>query len=78
MTLSFLRKGEAGTGLKLGTYWVRTFSRLLPAAAIALLGTLAATWLFLPRQRWDSVLEQVWASLGYFQNWFLAAQAVDY
>nr|WP_269439059.1 acyltransferase family protein [Arthrobacter caoxuetaonis] len=78
MTLSFVRKGETRTGLKLAGYWLRTFSRLLPAAAIALIGTMAASWLFLPKARWDGVLEQVWSSLGYFQNWFLAAESVDY
>ena len=78
MTLSFVRKGDARTGLKLAGYWLRTFSRLLPAAAIALIGTMAATWLFLPRSRWDAVLEQIWSSLSYVQNWSLAAESVDY
>lgn len=78
MTLSFLKKGDAGLGPGLVKYWLHTFSRLLPAAATALLGTLAATWLFVPQARWHGILEQSWASIGYFQNWFLASEAVDY
>ncbi|MCC3292504.1 acyltransferase family protein [Arthrobacter sp. zg-Y1110] len=78
MTLSFLRKGDEGTGMGLVSYWLRTFSRLLPAGVTAMLGTMAAAWLFLPKARWDSLLEQVWSSLGYFQNWALAAESVDY
>lgn len=78
MTLSFLKKSDAGSGLGLVRYWLHTFSRLLPAAVTALLGTLAATWIFVPKARWDGILDQVWASIGYFQNWFLASEAVDY
>lgn len=28
--------------------------------------------------RWDSIFAQTWASLFYYQNWFLAAESVDY
>lgn len=78
MTLSFLKKSDAGSGPGLLKYWLHTFSRLLPAAVTVLLGTLAATWLFVPKARWAGILEQTWASIGYFQNWLLASEAVDY
>nr|WP_231704811.1 acyltransferase family protein [Arthrobacter gengyunqii] len=78
LTLSFVRKVEAGVPLKLGRYWLRQFKRLLPPVAVVLLGTLTATALFVPRSRWSEILSQSWASLLYFQNWVLAGESVDY
>lgn len=78
LSLSFIRKAEAGAGIQLGAYWLHVFKRLLPAAAIVLVGTLAATALFVPRYRWTEILSQAWTSLLYVQNWALAADSVDY
>jgi peptidoglycan/LPS O-acetylase OafA/YrhL len=78
LTLSFIRKVEAGKPLNLARHWLHLFKRLLPAAVVVLLGILAGTWLFLPQSRWPDVLDQAWASLLYRQNWLLADTAVDY
>ena len=78
LTLSFLRMGESGLGFKLRRYWSQVFSRLLPAAATVMLGTLAATLMFVPQSRWGEILDQTWASLFYVQNWLLAERSVDY
>ncbi|UWX96303.1 acyltransferase [Arthrobacter zhaoxinii] len=78
LSLSFIRKGEAGRGLQLGHYWTHVFNRLLPAAAVVIVGTLAATVLFVPRSRWAEIFSQAWSSLLYVQNWALAADSVDY
>lgn len=78
LTLSFVRKVEAGTPLNLIRHWLHLFKRLLPAAVVVLLGILAGTWLILPQSRWPDVLDQAWASLLYRQNWLLADTAVDY
>ncbi|MFW0769997.1 acyltransferase family protein [Arthrobacter koreensis] len=78
LTLSFVRKLEAGRALDLGRYWLHMFKRLLPAVVVVLLGILAATALFVPRSRWSEILSQTWSSLFYFQNWALAANSVDY
>ncbi|MCU1516578.1 MAG: acyltransferase [Pseudarthrobacter sp.] len=78
LTLSFVRKVEAGKPLNLIRHWLHLFKRLLPAAVVVLLGVLAGTWLILPQSRWPDVLNQAWASLLYRQNWFLADAAVDY
>lgn len=78
LTLSFLRKGESGRSFELGRYWTQVFNRLLPAAATVMLGTLAATLLFVPQSRWGEILDQTWASLFYVQNWLLAERSVDY
>jgi len=78
LTLSFVRKVESGSPLKLVSHWLHLFKRLLPAAVVVILGVLAGTWAILPQSRWPDVLEQAWASLLYRQNWLLADSAVDY
>ncbi|MBF4993666.1 acyltransferase [Arthrobacter gandavensis] len=78
LTLSFVRKLEAGRALDLGRYWLHMFKRLLPAVVVVLLGILVAAALFVPRSRWSEILSQTWSSLFYFQNWALAANSVDY
>ncbi|UPO75598.1 acyltransferase family protein [Arthrobacter sp. Helios] len=78
LTLSFVRKVEAGKALDLGRYWLHLFKRLLPAVVVVILAVLAATALFVPRSRWTAILDQAWSSLLYFQNWVLAANSVDY
>ena len=78
LTLSFVRKVEAGKSLNLLSHWLHLFKRLLPAAVVVLLGILAGTWLILPQSRWPDVLDQAWAALLYRQNWLLADTAVDY
>ncbi|MEC5190201.1 MULTISPECIES: acyltransferase family protein [unclassified Arthrobacter] len=78
MTLSFVRKVEAGKPLRLGTHWLHLLKRLLPAVVVVILGVLASTRVILPESRWADVLDQVWASLLYRQNWLLADSAVDY
>jgi peptidoglycan/LPS O-acetylase OafA/YrhL len=78
LTASFVRRLEAGGRPLLGRYWSRTFARLLPAAAVTLLGTLAITAWLIPQNAWPTIWEQAWASLFYVQNWVLATSAVDY
>ncbi|MFJ5959386.1 acyltransferase family protein [Pseudarthrobacter oxydans] len=78
LTLSFVRKAEAGRPFGLLGHWLHLFKRLLPAAVVVILGVLAGTWLILPQSRWPQVLDQAWASLLYSQNWLLADTAVDY
>lgn len=78
MTGQFTRKLESGRAPELLKYWAHLFKRLLPLIAITLVATLGATRLFLPETRWDSVFGQTWASLFYYQNWFLASESVDY
>ncbi|MFC4556043.1 acyltransferase family protein [Georgenia faecalis] len=78
LTLSFVRRVESGRPLDLGRHWLHRFKRLLPAAAVTILGTLGATWLLLPASRWTEIIDQAWASLLYVQNWLLASRSVDY
>ncbi|WP_035764551.1 acyltransferase family protein [Arthrobacter sp. H20] len=78
MTLTFVKKSDRDAPFTLRAHWVHLFKRLLPAAAVVLLGTIGASLLLLPRATWTMVLEQSWASLFYVQNWLLAAESVDY
>ena len=78
MTLSFTRKIESGTPLRLLSHWLHLLKRLLPAVVVVILGVLAGTWAILPQSRWPDVLDQAWGSLLYRQNWLLADSAVDY
>ncbi|WP_315913038.1 acyltransferase family protein [Arthrobacter sp. lap29] len=78
LTGQFTRKLESGKALELLKYWVHLFKRLLPMVVVTLLAVLGATYVFLPESRWSSIFGQAWASLFYYQNWFLASEAVDY
>lgn len=78
LTGQFTRRLEAGKPLELLKYWAHLFKRLLPLIAVTLLGTLAATFMFLPAIAWKGIFAQTWASLFYFQNWLLAVESVDY
>lgn len=52
--------------------------RLLPASVTVIIATVILTFAFFPRTERLSVAEQSVASLFYFQNWFLAFNAVEY
>jgi len=78
MTLQFTNKFDRQRPADLVRHWLHLFRRLIPASAIVIAGTLLATFLVIPKTRWLSIIEQGWASLLYFQNWLLKAQAVDY
>lgn len=78
LTGSFVRRMSTGRPLAVGRFLLSRFRRLLPAAAVVLAATLGAAWLLMPQTAWPQLWRQGWASLGYFQNWVLAAEGVDY
>jgi len=63
---------------ELGRFWGRRVRRLLPASFLVLLATLGASLLWAPSTMWSNIAKQVAASALYVQNWFLAAESVDY
>ncbi len=78
LTGSFARKITAGRPLGLGAYWVKTFKRLLPVAAVVLLAVLLLARFALPTSQLQPIWRQTWASLLYVQNWELMRSSVDY
>ncbi len=78
LTDSLARRVLGGERLRLGTFWLRRFRRLLPAAAVTLLGVLGIAYLLYPPSSWSAVWGDTWASLFYGQNWRLAFSSVDY
>ena len=72
-----VRAAERG-GIDLVTQWGRTLRRLVPPAAVVLVGTMIASLVFLPESRWPQAIREVVASAFFVENWRLAADAVDY
>lgn len=78
LSLSSLRKIQDGKPLKVVSYWLHVFQRLLPAAATVILATLIAAYFIIAPSRWASLLADAKAALFYFLNWRLAFNSVDY
>ena len=78
MSGSFVRRLERGDRISLVRHWLHVFQRLVPAAVLVLAATLAVSAVVLPPTRWNELLQEGLATLGYVQNWFLAHRAVDY
>src|SRR6478752_4362086 len=78
ITGSLLRTVERRGRVEFGAFAARLSKRLLPPAALVLLGVLGGTLLWLPRTRWYDTLREVFASALYYENWSLATSAVDY
>ncbi len=65
-------------GVRLGAFYARRIRRLLPAAFLVLVVSLALVVAFLPYPRWGRNAWEVAASAGYVENWYLAAMSVNY
>ena len=78
LSLSFMRKINEGKPLKLLNYWTHVSTRLLPAASVVILLTLAGSFLVLSPTIWSARAVDAQASLFYWQNWNLANNSVNY
>jgi peptidoglycan/LPS O-acetylase OafA/YrhL len=78
VTLSLTRSIEHYGTVRPTHFLARLARRLLPTAAVVMVGILTAAYLFLPSSRWPAVLDETIASALYFENWSLAAKSVDY
>lgn len=78
LTSSFMARIQTRQPLAVPRYWIKTFTRLLPPAVATILAVLLLVYLFFPAYRWREVLQQAMASALYYENWHLAAGAVDY
>ncbi len=64
--------------ISLRGFYARRAKRILPAAAVVLAVTAAATRLILPRGRWEEVGGDILAAAAYVVNWRFAERSVDY
>ena len=78
LTGTFVRRLEGGRPLGIPHYWLHTFKRLLPPAAVTILLVLGGAAMILPPSQWVTVMEQAVASAVYLQNMLLAVLQVDY
>ena len=67
-----------GASLSPWRHITRLARRLLPALIVVLAAAAVLTVAVQPQTRWESFADQSLASLGYYQNWELAATASDY
>ena len=67
-----------GTSLSPWPNIKRLARRLLPALVVVLAVSAVLTIAIQPQTRWESFADQTLASLGYYQNWELAATASNY
>ncbi|TFH56635.1 acyltransferase family protein [Glutamicibacter arilaitensis] len=78
LTSSTARRIARGQRPPLVDGWLHRFSRLIPQAAVVIIGVVIAAWIILPSTRWLELIDQSSASLFYWQNWYLATHQVDY
>lgn len=78
ITGGLIREARRDGTIQIGAFYARRARRLLPAASLVLLATLAGSVWLLPASRWQSIALEVAASAAYVQNWLLATTAVDY
>ncbi|WP_426298596.1 acyltransferase family protein [Arthrobacter sp. R-11] len=68
-----------GTGkVRLARFYGRRMRRLLPAALLVAVVSIAASWLIQPYSRWLDVAWETLAAVFYGENWLLAAKSIDY
>ncbi len=67
-----------GSSLSPWPHLKRLVRRLLPTLIVVLAAAGVLTVLVQPQTRWETFADQTLASLGYYQNWELAATASDY
>ncbi|MCF4120104.1 acyltransferase [Antribacter sp. KLBMP9083] len=75
---ALVRGFAVGRPVELRTYVPRLARRLLPVLLVVLGVVVCASWIVLPRTRWADMSWETLASLGYWENWRLAASGQAY
>ncbi|KQW06676.1 hypothetical protein ASC66_09485 [Leifsonia sp. Root4] len=78
ITAHMLREVARTGTVALTAFWARRARRLLPAAFLVLVVSLALTALVLPKVFWAQNFEEIGAAALYFLNWNLASDEVNY
>jgi peptidoglycan/LPS O-acetylase OafA/YrhL len=77
ITGSLVKEFETKGRINILGFYARRIRRLLPAATLVSVAVALSIPLF-PKGQWPDIVNGIVASAGYVQNWYLAAQAVDY
>nr|WP_312894074.1 acyltransferase family protein [Nocardiopsis metallicus] len=77
VTGSLVRSAGRGT-FRYGAFLGRLAVRLVPAAVLVIVLSLAGARLLLPEARWRDTIAEAVAAAFYYQNWHLALGSVDY
>ncbi|WP_052684650.1 acyltransferase family protein [Lentzea aerocolonigenes] len=64
--------------VRLGRFYARRVRRLLPAAFLVLVLSIAAAYFLLPYPRWTANAWESFAAASYWENWLLAGKSVNY
>lgn len=64
--------------ISLKDFYARRISRILPAAALAIVSTVLLAWLLLPETRWRQIGLDGFASAFSYVNWIFAGNSVNY
>ncbi|MBP2437562.1 acyltransferase family protein [Microbacterium amylolyticum] len=78
ITVSLLSQIRRFGRVRPGIFFGRLALRLLPAAAVVLTAVMLAIWFLLPYPSWRDSFTEVFASATYWENWYLARNAIDY
>ncbi len=78
ITTTLLNRIEKTGKLNFGIHILNTAKRLFPLAYIVIFVTAVSSLYILPKVQWDSLVAHIYASIGYFENWRLSLDAVDY
>jgi len=78
ITAHLLREVQRTGRISLTQFWARRARRLLPMSLLVLLVSAAGVLFFVPQNLWTQFTREIAAATGYFLNWLLAADSVDY
>ncbi len=78
ITSHLLREHDRRGTISLPKFYARRAKRLLPAALLVAVTSLAASLVWVPAERWERIAREVFAASAYFENWMLALTSVDY
>jgi len=78
ITAHLLREVDRTGTVSITRFWARRIRRLLPASFLVLAVCVVLAFTVMPRSVLTQNLQEIAASAGYFVNWLLAFNAVDY
>ena len=75
---SHLLKSPPRRARDFGRFWARRVQRLIPPVVVVIAFTLVCVLAFFPSALWGKLASESIASMFYFENWKLIADATDY